>query len=254
MLGIPPWVFWTNNRLELLLGRWTRGKSIQVLRIGGLEYLVDHRVADLGSLWAGRPDAAYGRFVQSMGLPDAPSILDLGANVGGFPLLLHLLGRTPRQIVCVELNPITCAKLRLNVETNWKNATVINAAVSSDGRSVEVDLGGGSTHDSIFSGSSGSTRRRAVPGLTFDQAASLIDGPIDLCKIDIEQAEREVLSSESRHLESLARVRNLLIEIHPAEALQAVSDRIEASGLSWRGHDRGSARPALGVNWYSRER
>lgn len=249
---LPSWIRWTSNRLELLVGRASRGKGLQVLRIGGLDLLVDHRAADSGSLAACRPDGAYGRMIRSMKLPTAPSVLDVGANVGGFPVLLRLLGVRPRRIVCVELNPKTFARLRLNIEGNFEAAEVLNAGVTADGRSLSIPLGLGSTSDSIYAGARVDASLTPIAGATFDEVASRIEGEIDLCKIDIEHAEREVLRRGSASIGSLARVANLLIEIHPADALGDVVDCIEASGLKWRAHEKVEPRPALGVNWFAR--
>lgn len=249
---VPSWIRWSSNRLELLAGRASRGKGLQVLKVVDLNLLVDHRAADVGSLAACRPDGAYGRMIRSMKLPVAPSVLDVGANVGGFPVLLRLLGVRPRRIVCVELNPRTFARLRLNVEGNFEAAEVLNVGVTSDGRSLSLPLGLGSTSDSVYTDAREDASLTPIAGATFDQVAGRIEGEIDLCKIDIEHAEREVLNRGSESIGSLARVANLLIEIHPADALGDVVDCIEASGLKWQAHEKGVSRPALGVNWFAR--
>ena len=47
---------------------------------------------------------------------DAPAnVLDLGANNGGFPLLLHTSGIELKKVVSVEFNPRTFARLNFNL-------------------------------------------------------------------------------------------------------------------------------------------
>lgn len=251
-MAVPTWIRWSSNRLELLAGRASRGKGLQVLRVADLDVLVDHRAADIGSLAACRPDGAYGRMIQSMSLPDAPSVLDVGANIGGFPVLLRLLGIQPRQVVCVELNPRTFARLRCNVEGNYSRCEVLNLGVTSDGRELCLRMGAGSTSDSVYRPGGHEASHVRVAGATLDQVADRIEGRIDLCKIDIEHAEKEVLRQGVPSITALARIENLLIEIHPAEHLNEIVACLEANGLTWRAHERDLARPALGVNWFAR--
>ena len=75
----------------------------------------------------------------------------------------------------------------------------------------------------------------------------------DLPPIDVEHAEAEVLASGSPAISSLERVRNLLIEIHPAKRLDEIVETIEAHGLRWCGCEHSDGRPALGVNAFRRD-
>jgi len=249
---IPRYLRWLDNPVEAWVGRLVGGRSLQVFRMGGREILVDHSAADLGSIGACRPDGAYGRLLKQSKVSNSPTVLDLGANIGGFPILLRLLGYEIAQLVSVELNPSTVRRLTWNATAIVPSALVLNRALTADGRSVEVTLGKGSTSDSIYRERSGGVLQ-SVEGMTFDDAASLIEGPIDLCKIDVEHAEAEVLASGSPAISSLQRVRNLLIEIHPAKRLDEIVETIEAHGLRWCGCEHSDGRPALGVNAFRRD-
>ena len=249
---IPRYLSWLDNRWETMVGRCVGGKGLRVMVIDGVEVLVDLRAADTGSLSACRPEGAYGQLLERLEVPKSPRVLDLGANIGGFPLLLKMLGYEVARLVCVELNPRTSRRLAWNATAVLPDAVVLNRALTADGRSIDVSLGRGSTGDSIYRERSGGVLQ-SVEGMTFDDAASLIEGPIDLCKIDVEHAEAEVLASGSPAISSLERVRNLLIEIHPAKRLDEIVETIEAHGLRWCGCEHSDGRPALGVNAFRRD-
>jgi FkbM family methyltransferase len=234
-----------DNRWELIAG-WIffRGTSVQVYRMNGLQILVDNRAADAGSIRHCIATDLYSRYLPKMKLPEAPNVLDLGANAGGFPLLLATRGIRPKNLLCVELNPNTCQRLRFNIESNFPGAKVINAAVVGSAREIKVRLGRGSTADSIYSGpsrlglaSAGQAARPSqgieysVSGFSLDSIINthFADGTIDLCKMDVEGAEDEVVAGSE--CESLRRIRYLLVELHNRENYEKFITAVSARGL-----------------------
>jgi FkbM family methyltransferase len=246
----PDWIRWTENRLEVLTGRLSRGKGMQVLVIDGVSALVDHRASDLGSLSTCSPSGFYGEAIRKMALPTSPTVLDLGANIGGFPILLKRLGFKPAKGVCVELNPLTYARLTLNLHESLPSFEALNRGITADGRELSLALGAGSTGDSIYRSSG--DRQVTIPGITLDDVSIRLEGEIDICKIDIEHAEAEVLRLGVESISALSRIRNVLIEIHPAEALHSVVECLQSYGLHWRANERRGSGPELGVNWFAR--
>ncbi|HEV8607975.1 MAG TPA: FkbM family methyltransferase [Tepidisphaeraceae bacterium] len=239
-----------DNRWELIAGRiFFRPTSLQVYRINGLQVLVDNRAADAGSIRHCIATDLYSRYLPKLKLPAAPNVLDLGANAGGFPLLLATRDITPGNLLCIELNPNTCQRLRFNIETNFAGARVINAAVVGSPREIKVRLGRGSTADSIYTGPSrlglatgGHALRRpndneyaneyTVSGLSLDNIVDTHFGhaTIDLCKMDIEGAEDEVVAGTE--CESLRRIRYLLVEIHNRENYERFITALAQRGLT----------------------
>jgi FkbM family methyltransferase len=209
------WAF--DNRWQLLLSRtlFTRD-PISIYRIRGLEILVDHAGGDANGARNVIASPMYTDHLSRLPLHRPLRVLDIGANNGGFPLLLQLQQLEIAKVVCVELNPRTCVRLRFNLDRNVAGEhVVLNAALCGRSRIIEQSLGPGSVADSIYEPSHNADRLARVPGLTFDDIHASAFGTgeiVDLCKIDVEHAEYEVFSSPGHDL--LSRCRYLLIEIH----------------------------------------
>lgn len=221
-----------DNALELITGRLFFQKTqVQVHRIGDVHMILDHRASDAGSIRGCVSDDMYRRLLAQVSLPKELSVVDVGANVGGFPLLLTALGHSFRTLTCVEMNPSTAERLRFNIRSNWSHANVINAAVASEPGETTVRLGRGNTADSLERGSKdGAGTEVSVRLMRLDDISG--EGPIDLLKVDIEGAEQDVLFNPG-HEKTLARAACLVIEIHHAPTAQQVHDVIEAAGLKW---------------------
>ncbi|MBI1367293.1 MAG: FkbM family methyltransferase [Planctomycetes bacterium] len=226
-----------DNFGQLLLERlFCRRTKVQVYRFGKFEAIVDHRAADAGSIVGCIAGDMYKRFLSRVRIPARAAIADLGANVGGFSLLLLSQGYDIAKLLCVEMNPRTYERLRFNVRNNFAiDAAVINAAVCADERVIECDFGPGSTGDNIYGDiDKADTRyRRSVQGRTLDALIDehLGDGIIDLCKIDIEGAESEVLLSGKPAIDALTRCRYLFMEMHRQADYQPMLRVLAEHGL-----------------------
>ncbi len=151
-----------DNRFELLLQRlFFRHSHLQVHRFRNCEMIVDHRYADAGSIRGCLTESAgYRGLLRHVRLSKDAIVLDIGANVGGFAMLVAgTFGKNAiRRFVSVEMNPMTYERLRFNMKSNFgDSAEIIWAAVCSQQRDVRVSLGDGSTSDNIYSGSSSAT-------------------------------------------------------------------------------------------------
>jgi FkbM family methyltransferase len=228
------WQF--DNRWQLLLARLLfRRDPIAIYRLGGLQFAVDHAAGDS----SGAPDVLtspmYVDHLAHLRAAQPAAVLDIGANAGGFPLFLAHHGIALRRVVSVELNPRTCIRLRFNLERNLRcPVTVINAGLCGASRPLELRLGEGSVADSLYAASFNATgATTTVEGLTFDDlhARAFGDDLVDVCKIDVEFAEYEVLASPGH--DRLRRCRLLVVEIHEdaAHARRQVADAIVALGF-----------------------
>jgi FkbM family methyltransferase len=144
------------------------------------------------------------------GLP-APTVIDAGAHIGLFSLWL-LSERPETHILSVEADPQTYAVLSENVARSGRRVSswrAINRAAWKENASVSfMDVGDSMSHR--VSGSGGAL----VDGISLDELIEMVspNGEIDLLKVDIEGAEEVFLCA---HPDALARVHNLVVELHP---------------------------------------
>ena len=154
-------------------------------------------------------------------LPGVRTIVDLGANIGGASVrFLNLFPSAT--ITAVEPMPETAALLERNAEPYCGRVKIVRGAVwSSD---VPLELVRGQFRDGLdwsaqvlpARGPSGN----AIRGITMNQLLSTLDvACVDLVKIDIEGAERELFAGDSTWLK---RVRNFCIEIHDQDCHESM--------------------------------
>jgi len=207
-----------DNRWQLIVMRAVfPHEPIQIYRIDGVQILSDQSAGDANGAREVLATPMYRKFVRAMTLASPLKVLDLGANNGGFPLLLKTLGYELARTACVEMNPTTFSRLRYNIESNLREHFVLyNAAVCGTARELELRLGSGSTGDSIYQTGRSTEAGRAytIEGTTFDDvyANAFGDEIVDICKMDIEGAEYEVFATPNHS--ALAKCRYLIMELH----------------------------------------
>jgi FkbM family methyltransferase len=241
-----------DNRWPLIVARLFSGSNkLLVYRLKGMSFLVDHAADDENGTRVALISDMYRTFLERIKLPKEPVVLDLGANGGGFGLLLQALGYQVKRIVAVEMNPHTTQRLRFNLERNLPGeVTVLNCAVCGQPRTLELQLGSGGSGDSIYGPSvSEGTSRVEVQGRTFDDIANemLPSQRIDVCKIDVEGAEHEIFSRPGH--ERVRSCRYLIMEIHPAEGGVDATDTI-IQKLSELGFKKRPERASSGEDVY----
>ena len=131
-------------------------------------------------------------------------IFDIGANIGKYAIANNT---NDNKIICVEASPNTYEKLVHNVQTN-KNITVLHYAVSSKPNNVifyhctEADTLSTLNKDWLNSEKSrfgflgNKIQEVIVNTITLDSLIVKYGIP-DLCKIDVEGAEEEVIKTLS---------------------------------------------------------
>ncbi|MFV1974449.1 MAG: FkbM family methyltransferase [Candidatus Scalindua sp.] len=160
----------------------------------------------------------YGPALDYINSPGEPSIIDLGANIGGFALFMF--ENYPKaRIVSVEAAPDTFRVLERNQEMNaQRNWDVLQAAVWTENGVVNLDRRQASTgHRIAENGSDGeSITARRLDDILKERG---IDN-IDLMKMDIEGAEGDIVPGSEAVFE---KTKVLVIEIH--------TDRIDPSSV-----------------------
>ena len=208
------WQF--DNRFEIIRKR-IAGEDRINYKIKGLNIYVDHAAGDANGAREVLTSDMYRRFLPLINTSQPIRVLDIGANNGGFALLLRFEGISVEKFVGVEFNPSTFERLKRNIEANFEEPyELINAAVCGEPRTVFATPENTGTSDSIYAEKK-SRDGVKVPGMTLDQIISenFGDDIIDICKMDVEGSEFEVFSNKSAR--RLVQVRHLILEIHHSQ-------------------------------------
>lgn len=164
-------------------------------------------------------DDVYGDVVRR--IPSCETMIDLGANIG--LASVYFMSRYNCRVFAVEPNPSTFSVLEKNLSQR-RGTACLQGAVWSHAASLEGNQSAGADHFSMFS--------------TAESAAGEIQGyplqevirrsgfaQVDLLKIDIEGAERELFKGS---LDWLRSIRAIAIEFHDSSRDDIGFDRIMA--------------------------
>jgi FkbM family methyltransferase len=207
-----------DNRWELIFNRLFFRRNLNVYKYKGMEILIDHNGGDACGTRLCLVSDMYRQFLGYMSLPDEIIVCDIGANGGGFSLMLKASGLEINKLVCIEMNPNTWSRLMFNINNNFScKRECLNLAIGGQDRELEVYLGKGSTSDSIFTrqNEGRDLKKYKIPVYTFDHIYKEYYGNnqiIDICKIDIERAEYELFFNTGHN--AVKWCRYLLMEIH----------------------------------------
>lgn len=215
-----------DNRWQLVVNRFLFPKrGLTVYALDGMEVLVDHACGEQSSTRTCLVDGLYDPYFRAIGQQRGLTVLDLGANGGGFPLALQRFGNGIDKVVCVELNPKTHGRLVHNLSRNYGGEfAAIRGAVDGEPGELEIELGSGSVSDSIVAGLNldrgkwqGGGKVETVRAWSLDELCQdqFPDGAPDLCKMDVEGAEYAVVLGAAAT--ALDRIRWLLVEVHQVD-------------------------------------
>jgi FkbM family methyltransferase len=166
-------------------------------------------------------------------LPDAPFIIDCGANVGYASA--YFLSRFPKAyVVAVEPDPENFSLLKKNLAPYEGRYRAICSAIWSRNAGLvfsEAPFGDGRE----WSRTVREAKAGEEPAMTASDIGTLFrDAGVDriaVLKIDIEGSEVEVFSS-SEHREWIQQVDNLVIELHGSECRSAFLSAIASENFS----------------------
>jgi FkbM family methyltransferase len=217
-------------RLRLLAaGVITRGSNPVRARFAGLSVVC----GDLTVLYMEHKDI-FGHEIYRPARTGADlRVIDCGAHIGMTTMYLKHLAPTAR-ITAIEPDPETAMLLRRNLAANgMDDVEVIEAALAVATGEVELssDLDGSRVLDP-GTGAGVGVRVAGVP------LSSLIDGPVDFIKMNIEGAELAVLE-EARS--ALHHVHQLIIEYHgfarEPQLLHTLLALLDDAGFRYAVHD-----------------
>jgi FkbM family methyltransferase len=206
-----------DNRWQLLVEELTSGRTLRVYRMGSIEAVADHATGDhLGGIRGALASDEYRSLLKNVDLSAVRNVLDLGAHVGAFPLLLKLLGAPLENVICVEPNPRSLSKLKFNLEHNRIPAKVVNAAASDRNGQATLHAGTTSTGFSLLADHPNRMHDSFTVATTTLQtliAEHFPAGRVDLCKMDIEGAEFDVMETVPTGV--LQQCGCVISEVHP---------------------------------------
>jgi FkbM family methyltransferase len=191
------------------------------------------------------------------GLPPAPVVVDIGANIGGFSLAV--LNLRPRaQIAAFEASPAALVALQRNVAANGvgERVAVHHAAVTGPTEPGTVwlnehvgDLCTSSVLESSDAGRE-STHRVKVPARPLSAILASYPHGVDLLKMDVEGAEYDIVAATSPQL--FARVQRVVVEYHdvPGHNVDELAAHLHEAGLLFERHEH-SALPNQGLAWWA---
>lgn len=156
--------------------------------------------------------------LHSLSLPNAPTILDVGAHIGSFSVAIHT--RYPDAVITAfEPHPSNFSFLKKNAPF----AKCVNAAVSSN--EGEAHLGDHKASSAYALSDSGII----VKTVTLDSYINSANH-IDLLKVDVEGAEKDIF--EHLEPEMLKRINKIMMEIHPPHKTEWFSSLFKRAGFS----------------------
>ena len=197
-------IFGALGRREIAVSNWDK---VMVIRPS----FYDDVVALFGSLherWIGDLFLAVCR--------EGKVILDVGAHIGRYTLLCAGKVGISGRVIAVEPDPgnldILCKNLRSN---EVSNVQVVRTAISDRDGVVELGIGEDTGTNSIVRQSKSARRYVKVQSTTIDSLlCDLRVEKVDLMKIDVEGAEKLVLTGAEKTLQE-GKIDRVVCEIHP---------------------------------------
>jgi FkbM family methyltransferase len=164
------------------------------------------------------------------------TVLEIGANIGYYTLLLsHLVGPTG-MVIAVEPHPENVRLLRLNLKLNRvTNAVVVPVAISDEVGVAQMFISKGSNWHSLMPTPKSCEQSITVPTTTVDELVRQLEQPIDLIRMDIEGWEVKALHGAERTLKRDKPT--LVMEVHPSylqpEEVEGLLQWLQSLGYRW---------------------
>jgi FkbM family methyltransferase len=140
-------------------------------------------------------------------------VIDVGANVGYYTLMIAQCINPGGHIIAIEPSPENLPELKLNIRTNQISATVLPYAVGSH------NLSGIGLRAGIWSGIAEDDAEADAIAYRVEQVTldSIVTGSVDFVKLDIEGYEYRALLGAQK---LLALGPTMFVEVHPIELRQ----------------------------------
>ncbi|MER3500822.1 MAG: hypothetical protein C4295_04965 [Candidatus Fervidibacterota bacterium] len=142
-------------------------------------------------------------------------VLDIGANIGYYTLLLARLVGEKGLVVAVEPHPANFHLLEWNLRINGiRNVCLVHAAISDTDGIASLYLAEGSNWHALNPTERTTERTVDVIAMTIDTLAQQLERPVALLRMDIEGWEAKALRGAPQTL--LHHRPAIVMEVHPA--------------------------------------
>jgi FkbM family methyltransferase len=160
------------------------------------------------------------------------NVLDVGAHVGAFSIAVCAAYRGTT-VSAFEPTPETFHYLDRNIQENGLAGRIVpfNEAISRYGGPVSLRIQGSADSTNRIQ-SAPSRDAISVPSITLAQALSRTNRRFDVCKLDCEGAEYDLL--EATDADAWDGVRLILLEVHPVNGRSRQSLFSRLQGLGFR--------------------
>jgi FkbM family methyltransferase len=158
---------------------------------------------------------------------EGDTVLDVGANIGYYTLILARLVGPSGKVIAFEPDPENFALLRKNIEINgYKNVVLVNAALSDQRGTLKLYFCEANRGDHRTYASEESRPSIEIEAMRFDGYTGGIPPQVDFIKMDIQGAEGKALQG-MRELLKRSQQLQILMEFWPL-ALHRAGDSPEA--------------------------
>ncbi len=208
-----------------------RGRVETVRTRDGEHFAVRIGASDLSVLYELQRQREYDAALDEITCPlEVRCVVDMGANVG-LSMRFWLKSFPNARVVGIEPDAGNLAMCRENLSLcggGAARASLIQAFVGGERRTAAVDRRRGAWGYRMAEGGGGG---ESIPVVTVQDVLDRVDGDVDLLKMDIEGAEAEVFA---RPAPWLARVKTLVVEVHPPFSSEALSAALARGPGEWR--------------------
>lgn len=184
------------------------------------------------------------KVVVQTNMGEVKQIVDLGANAG--MSIRFWLSKWPEaRVIGVEPDDLNfeVAQLNANQHRSGANVQLVKACVAGREKTVTLDR---SHHESMYamtdSPANGAASGDTIPALPLEKILAQCNAlpMIDLLKVDIEGAEREVFKACAPWIK---RVRHIILEVHPPYTTEELLADLAANGQRFSVIDRHRSEP-----------
>lgn len=159
-------------------------------------------------------------------MPAPLNIVDLGANVG-FTTIYFALKYPDAKIVSLEPSKMNFVVLQKNTAQH-KNVVALNAAIWFESKEIQFLEAPYAYNSKIAEGETGGSYSIAAYNVSDILQKENME-TVDLLKIDIEGAEKDILQ---KNADWLYKVKNIIIEIHEPYAFADLQRDLSAYGFT----------------------